>query len=468
MGYHSLVSSGSVPPSGPVQPTRVMRTDGRATSFEFPKCHLSVKSGPDAGKDVLVETSTITIGTSPACQLVLKDSTVSREHCEIRLTEEGYLLHDLASTNGTHLAGSRVREVWLAPGSLFSVGSTVLEFRPMEERVEVLLSEKERFGTVLGRSIKMREIFHFLEKIAPKDVTVLLSGETGTGKEVLAESIHEESLRRGASFITVDCGAIPDNLVESELFGHMKGSFTGAHVDRIGAFEEADRGTIFLDEIGELPLDQQAKLLRVLERKEIKRVGENDSRRADVRIIAATNRSLPEEVEEGRFRKDLYYRLSVVEIHVPPLRERPDDVPLLADHILAILSERAKRPRPRLTDEAIDILKRHPWPGNVRELRNVLEKTFALAESLEITAAGIVVGSVGGHPAERAAAAAGGAVVDASLPYSDARERFEKTYLLALLDKNEMNVSKAARVAGIHRQSLHRLLKKHGIRAHDT
>ena len=445
-----------------------MRRDGRATAIEFPKCALTVKSGPDAGKEARVETARILIGSSPACQLALTDTTVSREHCEIRLDEDGYLLRDLGSTNGTHLAGSRVREVWLAPGSLFSVGSTVLEFRPLEERVEVLLSDKDRFGRVLGRSLKMREIFHFVEKIASKDVTVLLTGETGTGKEVLAESIHEESLRRGAPFITVDCGSIAENLVESELFGHQKGSFTGASADRLGAFEEADRGTIFLDEIGELPLEQQAKLLRVLEKKEIKRIGENETRRVDVRIIAATNRMLAEEVEAGRFRKDLYYRLSVVEIHVPPLRERNDDIPLLVDAILAMLSERAKKPRPRLTDEAMAILQRHPWPGNVRELRNVLEKTFALSDQQEIGAANVVVGSAGEHPAERAAAAGGGALVDPALPYSDAREQFEKTYLLGLLQRNGMNVSAAARVAGIHRQSLHRLLKKHGIRAHDN
>ena len=447
---------------GPIQPTRVLRRDGRPTSIEFPKCSLTVKSGPDTGKEARVETSTIRIGTAPACQLVLSDSTVSREHCEIRLDEDGYLLRDLGSTNGTLVAGNRIKEIWLAPGSLFSVGSTVLEFRPLDERVEVLLSERDRFGKVLGKSVKMREIFHFLEKVSSKDVTILLTGETGTGKEVLAESIHEESLRRGAPFITVDCGSIPDNLVESELFGHIKGSFTGASADRVGAFEEADRGTIFLDEIGELPQDQQAKLLRVLEKKEIKRVGENETRRADVRIIAATNRSLPDEVEAGRFRKDLYYRLSVVEIHVPPLRDRVDDIHLLADHILAILAERNSRPRPRLSDDALALLQRHPWPGNVRELRNVLEKTFALADANDIDAAAVVTGSVGDMTS--ASSARGGMGIDPALPYNEAREVFERTYLLALLEKNDMNVSKAARVAGIHRQSLHRLLKKHGIR----
>ncbi len=452
-------------PEAPPSSTRIFRREGRATSIEFPKCAVTVKAGPDVGKGVNVETSRIRIGTGPSCQLVLTDGTVSREHCEIVLEEQGYLLRDLDSTNGTFLNGHKVRELYLNPGSTFSLGATTIEFRPLAERVEILLSEKDRFGTVLGKSLKMREIFHFVEKVASKDVTVLLFGETGTGKEVLAESIHEESLRRGAPFITVDCGSIPETLVESELFGHVKGAFTGATSDRAGAFEEADRGTIFLDEIGELPIEQQAKLLRVLEKKEIKRVGENEMRRADVRVIAATNKNLAEEVEAGNFRKDLYYRLSVVEIQIPPLRERPEDIPLLADHILSNLAERNKRVKPRLSEDAITLLSRHSWPGNVRELRNVLEKSFALAEKDEISAPAVVVGSVG---RETAGEAVGMVSVDGTLSYADAREKFEREYLLEILRRNELNVSKAARVAGIHRQSLHRLLKKHGIRAHDS
>jgi transcriptional regulator with PAS, ATPase and Fis domain len=449
----------------PVQPTRIFRRDGRPTSIEFPKCAITVKSGPDAGKEIRVEAPLIRIGTAPDCQLVLTDGTVSRVHCEIELVEEGYLLHDQSSTNGTFVGGLRVKEVYLTPGSTFTLGSTTIEFRPLAERVEVMLSERDRFGKVLGRSVKMREIFHFVEKVASKDVTILLAGETGTGKEVLAESIHEESLRRGAPFVTIDCGSIPEQLVESELFGHVKGAFTGASSDRLGAFEEADRGTIFLDEIGELPIEQQAKLLRVLEKKEIKRVGENESRKVDVRIIAATNRNLAEEVEAGRFRKDLYYRLSVVEIRIPPLRERPEDVGLLAEHILTSLAERGGRAKPKLGEDALALLVRHGWPGNVRELRNVLEKSFALAERDEISGPAVVVGSVGNDPSRPYS---GGSPIDGTISYSDARERFEKEYLLELLRRNDLNVSKAARVAGIHRQSLHRLLKKHGIKASEA
>ncbi len=453
-------------PGNPIAPTRVYRRDGRPTSIEFAKCAVTVKSGPDAGKQTVLESSTIRIGTGADCQMVLGDTTISRVHCEIELTEEGALLRDLGSTNGTQALGHRVKEVFLLPGDVFQIGATLLEFRPLEERVEILLSEKDHFGTVLGKSVKMREIFHILEKIAPKDVTVLLTGETGTGKEILADSIHEESLRRGAPFITVDCGSIPENLVESELFGHAKGAFTGATGERIGAFEEADRGTIFLDEIGELPLDQQAKLLRVLEKKEIKRVGENEPRRTDVRIIAATNRNLAEEVEKGAFRKDLYYRITVVEIRIPPLRDRQDDIPLLSEHILESLAKRSGRPRTRLSPEAMTLLQRHAWPGNVRELRNVLEKCFALVEKDEISGAAVVTGSLGIDPAHTPLNAA--ITADASIPYADARERFERDYLLDLLRRNDLNVSKAARSAGIHRQSLHRLLKKHGIRAHDS
>jgi transcriptional regulator with PAS, ATPase and Fis domain len=423
------------------------------------------KTGPDAGKQTLVESSTIRIGTAPDCQMVLTDPSVSRVHCEIELTEEGFLLRDSGSTNGTISLGHRIREIFLLTGDTFQIGATTLEFRPLAERVEILLSEKDHFGTVLGKSVKMREIFHILEKIASKDVTVLLSGETGTGKEVLAQSLHEESLRRGAPFITVDCGSIPENLVESELFGHTKGAFTGATMDRLGAFEEADRGTIFLDEIGELPLEQQAKLLRVLEKREIKRVGENEPRRVDVRIIAATNRNLTEEVDKGTFRKDLFYRLSVVEIRIPPLRERPDDIGLLAEHILEQLAVRSARPRVRLSPEAVTLLARHAWPGNVRELRNVLEKSFALVEKEEISAAAVVVGSIGTDPG---ISPHGVSAADGGIPYSDAREKFEKEYLLDVLRRNDLNVSKSARAAGIHRQSLHRLLKKHGIRAQDA
>jgi DNA-binding NtrC family response regulator len=436
--------------------------DAGVTSLRLPLCALRVKAGPDAGKQVSVGADPVRIGSSRSCQLVLNDPTVSPAHCEIELDEGGYLLRDLGSVSGTFVEGLRVREVYLDRGARVALGDTVIEFLPSKRQTEIQISDRERFGNVLGRSMKMRQIFHLLEKIAPTSSTVLLIGETGTGKEVFARAIHETSHRAGGPYITVDCSAISENLIESELFGHARGAFTGAVSARASAFEEAQGGTIFLDEVGELPLAQQAKLLRALEKKEVKRLGENAARRVDVRIVAATNRPLAQEVAEGRFRRDLYYRLSVVEVQIPPLRERPEDIPLLAEHFLRKLAKRAQIPYRRLTQDALSVLSAHTWPGNVRELRNVLEKGFALAEHEEIATA-VLVGSVGTR-AEPDAESVEPSAGDVTPTYATARERFEREYLAEVLRENQFNVSRAARAAGIRRQSLHRLLKRHGIR----
>ncbi len=449
----------------PESSTRVIRREGRPATIEFTRCALTVAEGPDAGKEAPLETSLFRIGTSPGSALVLTDPTVSRTHCEIEIGEGGFLLRDLGSTNGVFVAGLQVREIFLEPGATFLVGATKIELKRTgdrdDDRSEIRLSDREKFGSAVGRSIKMREVFFLLERVSQKDVTILLTGETGTGKEVIARSIHEEGPRRGAPFVTVDCGSLPENLIESELFGHSKGAFTGATGERAGAFEEANRGTVFLDEIGELPLAQQAKLLRVLENREVKRLGENNARTVDVRIIAATNRSLAEEVEEGRFRKDLFFRLSVAEVRIPALRERPDDIPLLAEHFLQALAARSKSAKPRVTVDALNALRGYPWPGNVRELRNVLEKALALAEKDEIDASAIAVGSIRNRP--DLSKAQGAFVIDPASSFDVAHDHFEREYLMALLKHNEMNISKAARVAGIHRQTIHRMLRKHGI-----
>ena len=438
--------------------TRVLRRDGRPQAIEFVRCLLRVVTGPDAGKEAPLESSRVQVGTSPRCNLVLTDPTVSRLHCEVDVGERGMLLRDLDSTNGVYVGGVQVREAWLQPGYSFTLGATTIELRPSDERVQIRLSEKDSFGSALGKSVRMRETFYLLERMSGRDVTVLLTGETGTGKEVIARSIHDESERKGGAFVTVDCGSLPENLVESELFGHAKGSFTGATGDRAGAFEEAHKGTVFLDEVGELPLAQQAKLLRVLEAREIKRVGENAPRAVDVRVIAATNRSLAEEVESGTFRKDLYYRLSVLEIAIPPLRERPEDVPLLAEHFLASFAERSGKPARKLSPGAAGALAAYPWPGNVRELRNALERVVAMAGGDEIGADDVGGALLGAH------ATAFRPAVDPTLSYAEAHDRFEREYLMRLLEACAMNVSKASRVAGIHRQTIHRLLRKHGIR----
>jgi len=300
----------------------------------------------------------------------------------------------------------------------------------------------------------MRRLFAVAAQVAPTDVTVLLEGETGTGKDALCEAIHQASRRANAPLVVVDCGAIPPQLMESELFGHERGSFTGADRTRAGAFEEADGGTLFLDEIGELPLQLQPKLLRVLEAREVKRIGQVQGRKVDVRVIAATNRDLREEVNRGTFRQDLYYRLEVVRLRIPPLRERPEHVPALIEHF-----KRSVRPgaeMPALSEEIPQHFCNHPWPGNVRELRNAVERAVVLQELPAFP------------QSSEAAEAPESDAIDVAVPFKDAKnsltERFERRYLTALLRSTGNNVSEAARRAGIDRVYLLKLLKRYGLR----
>jgi DNA-binding NtrC family response regulator len=311
------------------------------------------------------------IGKAPDNDLVLHDATVSRHHCEIFRRADGVLMvQDAGSRNGTRVGGARVREAELNVGTTLSVGGVDLVLKPSVEALEVLPSVHDHFGDVIGRSLAMRTLFGTLEYVAPSQAPVLLFGKSGSGKEVIARAIAKQSPRAKRAFVVVDCGAIAYNLLESELFGHVKGAFTGAHAARSGAFERADRGTVFLDEIGELPLDVQPKFLRILESGAFCKTGSNTSHRVDVRIIAATVRDLAKEVEAGRFREDLYFRLAVVPIRVPSLGERRDDIPLLVNHLL---SGRA------VSEDALAVLVSADWPGNVRELRNVLERACAIA-----------------------------------------------------------------------------------------
>jgi len=240
-----------------------------------------------------------------------------------------------------------------------------------------------RFANLIGHSKKMKELFELAAQVAPRDSTVLILGESGTGKELLAKAIHLNSGRSTAPFVVVNCGAIPETLIESELFGHKKGSFTGAHADRIGKFEAANHGTVFLDEIGELSPALQVRLLRVIQEREIQKIGQTDPLKIDVRVVAATNRDLNTMLEDRSFREDLYYRLSVIQLRIPPLRERRDDIPLLAEHFVAQFCQRYRLPR-RLTPSAVDVLTEYNWPGNVRELENVIESAVVLSKSEQI------------------------------------------------------------------------------------
>jgi two-component system response regulator AtoC len=323
------------------------------------------------------------------------------------------------------------------------------------------------FHNLLGKSPGMREVYGLLEKAAALDITVLLLGETGTGKELAARAVHYHSARGERRFVPVNCGALPADLVESELFGHARGAFTGAAVAKPGLFEEADGGTLFLDEVGELPLPAQVKLNRALQEKEIRRVGDNAPVKVDVRIIAATHRDLREEARAGRFREDLFYRLHVFPVTLPPLRERAEDVPLLAQHFLEKQARALRRTYQGFELEALRLLGDYPWPGNVRELENAVERAVAVSAGVRIAASDL--------PAELSAAPAGAVAQDPAalsrLPYreavAEARDRTSRDYLVALLAEFGGNVTRAAERAGLERESLHRLLRKHGIRSDD-
>jgi DNA-binding NtrC family response regulator len=324
-------------------------------------------------------------------------------------------------------------------------------------------------GELIGRSLKMREVFGVLEKIAPTDVTVLIDGETGTGKELVARAIHQFSRRARKPFVVLDCGAIPETLIESELFGHEKGSFTGAMMTRPGVFEAADGGTLFLDEIGELPLDLQPRLLRALEQREVRRVGSNATRKIDVRVVAATNVTLRDAVKAGRFREDLFYRLAVVQLTLPALRERPDDIVPLVRHFLKRMpSNQAPDGTLKVQDlneDVRDRLEGYDWPGNVRELYNAIERACSFAEGREITIIDLPEQLRGVQTQVLK-----GVHIHKNLPFKDAKEKiielFEREYLVEILKRNQFNISQAAREAQIDRKSIARLLRKHGIRIH--
>ena len=339
---------------------------------------LVVTSGPDEGKEMPL-TGTIRVGSARDNDLALNDPCVSRKHAVFLILSNSVVVRDLDSRNGTLVDGARVKEAALSFGTTLRLGpDTVITVQPLWHVREVTPSSSQAFGDLLGKSVAMREIFAMLDRVSPTDVAVLIEGETGTGKEVTARAIVEASARRDKPYVVFDCGAVPHDLAESELFGHKQGAFSGAVSDRTGAFARADGGTILLDEIGELPLDLQPKLLRALEAGEFRSVGEDRVRKVDVRVMAATNRDLHAEVRRGSFREDLLYRLDVVRIHLPPLRHRPEDIPLMVEKLLGDAVDTLTP----LEGPNLEKLLGYAWPGNVRELRNTLQRAAALASDL--------------------------------------------------------------------------------------
>jgi len=400
----------------------------------------------------------LSIGSVAGNDLVLADRSVSRFHAELLRGERGYRLRDLGSTNGTFVGGLRVNDALLEREATLTLGGATVRFSFAREQEEQPLFAATRFGTLVGQSVPMRVLFSSLERLAKTQATVLIHGESGTGKEDVARSLHEQGPRAAGPFVVVDCGSIPAELVESELFGHEKGAFTGAAGERKGAFEAAKGGTLFLDEVGELPLAVQPRLLRALEARQVKRVGADAYRPVDARILAATHRDLREAVNRGQFREDLYYRLAVATVHVPALREHLDDLPLLLEALWGRATTELglpQRPYAPPGPQTLRELQRLPWEGNVRELRNFVERSLALAGDLE--------------PVVPAAAPAPGPPVDtATLSYGEARdavvERFERDFLADRLARAGGNVSRMAREARMDRAYAIKLLHRHKLK----
>ncbi|MCB9597169.1 MAG: sigma 54-interacting transcriptional regulator [Sandaracinaceae bacterium] len=465
---------------GPGPATKITYIDGRPTTITLRRCQLALIRGEEL-KEYVFERDVVTLGAMEDNDLVVDDETVSRNHCRIVREGDQYLLIDNGSTNGTFINRVRIREAFLHANCTITLGKTDIKFQAVDEKLHIVPSDRERYGDIIGRDRSMREIYAILEKIAPTDTTVVIEGETGTGKEVVARTIHQQSRRRDGPFMVFDCGAVPENLIESELFGHEKGSFTGAIGTRQGIFEMAHGGTVFLDELGELQLDLQPKLLRVLEQREVKRVGGGKPIKVDVRIVAATNRDLEAEVRAGRFREDLFYRLTVVRLLLPPLRDRRDDVLLLARHFLT--QGRFNRDRlggKKVTDFADDVIERlnaYEWPGNVRELHNVVERAVSFAENEVVVLEDLPdhiaytrrgdSGSLSEKTNPNISLPDGGP--ELAGPFKDVKEAwiasFEEDYIAKLLEKNGGNISHAAKEADIDRKYFRKLMKKYGITA---
>jgi len=457
------VEFGADPTGEQARHTLVMGHVATITVVKLHKCRLAVSAGPDEGRTVVSDKERLRVGSHPQNDLVLvEDRTASRHHFEIQYTERGHLLVDLNSTNGTFLDGRRIERAYLSSGSQIRAGSSVLTFAPIDEEVTIEPDREGELCGMVGQSVKMRQIFGLIKKIAPMDVSVIIQGETGTGKELVARAVHELSMRSRGPLVVLDCGAIPPNLIESELFGHEKGAFTGAVNSRPGAFERASGGTIFLDELGELRLDLQPKLLRVLENREVRRVGGNDVIDVDCRVIAATNRDLQKEIAAGNFREDLFFRLSVIQIQLPPLRQRRDDIPNILKRALAEPEVVERHGRKRFSPEALGLLMGYGWPGNVRELMNVLSHVLTFSEGEEILPAHL-------PPRVQGQDRQGPLPFNEHLSFKDAKEQllenFEREYITSVLARCEGNLSRAARESGLHRKSIERLVKKYQLDA---
>ncbi len=415
---------------------------------------LEVLAGPDKGKKVKTLDSLVRVGSDPSNDLVLTDTTVSRRHLEVERTDKRLVLRDMGSRNGTFLDGRQVVQTYVEPGDKIVLGKTRLAVRENTRATRVEVVGVESFGDLVGSSERMRAVFAVLRRVAKEDVNLLIEGETGTGKELAARAVHTYSHRGQEPFRVVDCHLMSAEDAELELFGGGGDA---------GVFEANAGGTVFLDEVGELPLSVQPKLLRVLESREVKRGGKGKPAEVDVRIIASTSRNLEEDVAQGRFRSDLYFRLAVAKVRLPPLRTRREDIPVLAEQIAESMGSPIE-----LSQQTLGLFESYEWPGNVRELRNVLERGALMQETgsaqwLEFFANPTVKG--GGSGTKSIAA------MTAGMPYHEAKDRvladFEKLYFAEVMKGASFDMEIAEKKTGLSMQSLYRLLKKNGLRLKD-
>jgi DNA-binding NtrC family response regulator len=451
--------------------TLILRPEATLTTeVPVPRVEIVVtrEAGQACHRAVTLEGDRIRVGSHPSNEVRLEDRSVSRFHCSLVAGPRGWSLTDTTSSNGTFLAGARARDVDLprTPCEI-ELGESTIQLRELGPNERTQIPACDHFGELFGSSLAMRRVYGVLERVANSDATVLIEGESGTGKELAANEIVRRSPRAQGPLVTVDASAMSSTLIESELFGHARGAFTGAERERKGAFESADGGTVFLDEIGEMPLELQPKLLRALEAREIRRVGETAPRRVDVRVVAATNRNLEREVNLGRFRGDLFFRLAVVTVQLPPLRQRLEDLPLLLRAMLESMGalEQENLFTPRILRE----LAGYEWPGNVRELRNYVERAVILGAASSIRSQSqLPLPSDLGDTVQTP----GWTETDLDEPFKASKERlltrFERAYLSRLLEKCEGNVSRAARQAKLDRMYLSRLLQRHGLKTKAT
>jgi DNA-binding NtrC family response regulator len=420
---------------------------------------LDVVEGPDAGRSFGPLAAVVRVGSAEANEVRLSDAAVSRFHFSIERGPRGLMLSDSGSTNGTFLGTYRVLSAYLDDGAKICVGKTVLSYRVAKEARVLPVSERRSFGQLLGESPAMRSLFSMMERLAKVDAPVLIEGPTGTGKELIARGLHAEGPLKDRPFVVVDCGAATPTLIESELFGHQKGAFTGADQARTGAFELADGGTIFLDEIGELPLPLQPKLLRVLESGVIRPIGSEKERAVRVRVLSATHRNLRHMVNIGTFREDLYFRLAVCPVQVPPLSERPEDLRVLTHHFLghALRAIGFEGPTPAPSRETLSFLENQTLSGNVRELRNLVERAVILGEPSLVHGGELA-------PTLREINSTERRLLPERVPLEEAKRRFEREYLVRLVTRHQGDFRAAAEEADIHPKSLQRLVRRHELK----